>query len=149
MESKVEQRRRSVFSLSLEQALRDAREQSSASREILHALGRERDGSGRILDTIIERAARLCRADAAQLFLVDGAVLRLSRLSGAVPEEWRAYVEETYGREGPLTMGDRDGRPIRYGAWEDGYQPEDPVDSAIMATRRAVFPGWGLDPFFD
>lgn len=66
-----------------------------------------------------------------------------------VPEEWRAYVEETYGREAPLTMGDRGGRPIRYGAWEDGHQPEDPVDSAIMATRRAVFPGWGLDPYFD
>ncbi|SOC55481.1 sensor histidine kinase [Ornithinimicrobium cerasi] len=76
----------------LEQALRDAREQSSASREILHALGRERDGSGRILDTIIERAVRLCRADAAQLYLLDGAVLRLSRLSGAVPEEFRQYL---------------------------------------------------------
>jgi acetoin utilization protein AcuC len=67
----------------------------------------------------------------------------------AVPESWRHHVEQTYGREAPATMGDRGGRPIRYGAWEDGYHPEDPVDSAIMATRRAVFPGWGLDPYFD
>jgi acetoin utilization protein AcuC len=66
-----------------------------------------------------------------------------------VPEEWRTYVQQTYGRKAPRTMGDRDGRPIRYGRWEDGYHPDDPVDSAIMATRRAVFPGWGLDPYLD
>lgn len=66
-----------------------------------------------------------------------------------VPSSWHEHVEEVYGREGPALMGDRDGRPIRFGRWEDGYHPDDPVDSAIMATRRAVFPGWGLDPYFD
>jgi signal transduction histidine kinase/ActR/RegA family two-component response regulator len=76
----------------LEQALRDAREQSLASREILLALGRERDASGEILDTIIDRAARLCRAEAAQLYLLDGDVFRLSRLSGEVSEEFRRYL---------------------------------------------------------
>lgn len=76
----------------LEQELRDAREQSLASREILHALGRERGGSGEILDTIIDRAARLCGADAAQLYLVDGDMFRLSRLSGEVPEDFRRYL---------------------------------------------------------
>ncbi|RIK15921.1 MAG: acetoin utilization protein AcuC, partial [Acidobacteria bacterium] len=70
-------------------------------------------------------------------------------LATETPQEWREHVEENYGREAPLLMGDRDGRPIRYGSWEEGYQPEDPVDSAIMATRRAVFPAWGLDPYFD
>ena len=40
----------------LEQALRDAREESLASREILQALGSERGGSDQILDTIIDRA---------------------------------------------------------------------------------------------
>lgn len=69
--------------------------------------------------------------------------------STPTPQEWRDHVEETYGREAPTLMGDRDGRPIRYGAWEDGHHPEDPLDSAVMATRRAVFPGWGLDPYFD
>lgn len=76
----------------LEQSLRDAREASLASREILRALGRERGASGKILDTIIERAARLCRADAAQLYLLEGDVFRLSRLSGTVPEEFRRYL---------------------------------------------------------
>ena len=76
----------------IEHALRDAREQSLASREILVALGSERGGSGQILDTIIEQAVRLCRADAAQLTLVDGDVFRLSRLSVGVPEEFRNYM---------------------------------------------------------
>jgi signal transduction histidine kinase/ActR/RegA family two-component response regulator/putative methionine-R-sulfoxide reductase with GAF domain len=75
-----------------ERALRDAREQSLASREILLALGRERGASGEILDTIVDRAARLCRADAAQLYLLEDDVFRLSRLSGKVPEEFRRYL---------------------------------------------------------
>ena len=66
-----------------------------------------------------------------------------------VPPSWREHVAEVYGREAPTLMGDRGGRPITYGSWGEGYRPDDPVDSAIMATRRAVFPGWGLDPFFD
>ena len=35
------------------------------------------------------------------------------------------------------------------GAWAEGYDPDDPVDRAIMATREAVFPLHGLDPWFD
>ena len=65
------------------------------------------------------------------------------------PDAWREHVGDTYGERAPSHMGDREGREIRYGRWEDGHDPEDPVDSAIMATRRAVFPGWGLDPYFD
>jgi signal transduction histidine kinase/CheY-like chemotaxis protein len=75
-------------------ALADAQEQSLASREILRALGSERGGSEQIFDTIIERAARLCRADAAQLYLLDGDVFRFSRLSGEVPEEYRRYLPD-------------------------------------------------------
>jgi signal transduction histidine kinase/CheY-like chemotaxis protein len=77
-----------------DQALRDALEQSLASREILLALGRERGGSEQILDTIIERAARLCGADVAQLYLLDGDVFRLSRMSGEVPDEFRRYLPD-------------------------------------------------------
>jgi signal transduction histidine kinase/CheY-like chemotaxis protein len=76
------------------QALRDAREQSLASREILLALGSERGGSEQILDTIIERAARLCRADAAHLYLLDGDIFRVSRMFGEVPEEYRRYLPD-------------------------------------------------------
>ena len=65
------------------------------------------------------------------------------------PQEWRDHVDEVYELRAPQLMGDRDGRPITFGDWHEGYHPEDPVDSAIMATRRAVFPGWGLDPYLD
>ena len=77
-----------------EQALQDAQEQLLASREILLALARERGGSEQILDTIIERAARLCRADAAHLYLLDGDVFRVSRMFGEIPEEYRRYLPD-------------------------------------------------------
>ena len=47
-----------------------------------------------VLDTIVESAARLCGARAAQLFVVDGDVFRLSRISGETPEEYRRYLQE-------------------------------------------------------
>jgi hypothetical protein len=70
--------------------LRDAREQSAASREILAALGRDVANPGAVLDTVVENATRLCGAHAAQLFLLDGEVLRLSRVSGSTPEDYRS-----------------------------------------------------------
>jgi acetoin utilization protein AcuC len=42
----------------------------------------------------------------------------------------------------PLTMGD--GAPATYRPWESGHDPADPVDRAILATRRAAFPALGL-----
>jgi len=74
--------------------LRDAREQSAASREILAALGRDPANPGSVLDTVLEHAARLCEARAAQLFLVDGDVFRLSRVSDETPEYYRQYLAE-------------------------------------------------------
>ena len=74
------------------QELRDARHQSAASREILAALGRAAANPGDVLDTVVEYATRLCGAQAAQLFLLDGDVFRLSRVSGETPEEYRKYL---------------------------------------------------------
>ncbi len=73
-------------------ALRDAREQSAASREILAALSRGVADPDAVLDTIVSYAARLCGATAAQLFVVDGDGFRLSRVSGATPDEYREYL---------------------------------------------------------
>ena len=39
-----------------------------------------------------------------------------------------------------------DGTPAQFKPFESGYDPEDPVDRAIMATRHAVFPLHGLMP---
>lgn len=64
----------------------------------------------------------------------------------ALPEAWRAVAEAMSGLEPAETLGVAapDWRP-----WRDGYDPADPVDRAVAATRRAVFPLLGLDPLHD
>jgi signal transduction histidine kinase/CheY-like chemotaxis protein len=74
--------------------LRDARHQSAASREILAALSRDVANPGAVLDIVVEYAARLCGARAAQLFLLDGDVFRVSRVSGETPEDYRKYLQD-------------------------------------------------------
>ena len=64
-----------------------------------------------------------------------------------VPDGWRLYVQERVGRPGPGRF--TDGRDGSYTPWSRGHDPADPVDRAVMATRRAVFPLHGLDPWFD
>ncbi len=39
-----------------------------------------------------------------------------------------------------------DGAPASYVPFSNGYDPGDPVDHAIVATRSAVFPLHGLLP---
>ncbi len=66
--------------------------------------------------------------------------------STAVPPKWREYVLERYGKA-PEIMSD--GADTWWRSWEVGYDPNDAVDRTIMATRKAVFPIHGLDPWFD
>jgi acetoin utilization protein AcuC len=72
-------------------------------------------------------------------------------LDTEVPEAWRAMVRERFGRPGPTHMGDgvAEGGRVWWRSWEVGYDPEDAVDRAVMATREAVFPAHGLDIWFD
>jgi len=90
----------------VDRELDDAREQSAASREILAALGRDVANPGTVLDTIVEYAARLCGATAAQLFLADGDTFRVSRVSGDTPEEYRQHLlENPIARTRSSTVG--------------------------------------------
>jgi acetoin utilization protein AcuC len=68
----------------------------------------------------------------------------------AVPSSWREHVQERYGRPAPVTMSDQpgDAAPPSWRAWGAGVDPDDAVDRAILATRQAVFPLHGLDPWF-
>ncbi|MFE2046809.1 acetoin utilization protein AcuC [Streptomyces sp. NPDC059477] len=60
-----------------------------------------------------------------------------------IPEGWRAEVFARTRQLAPVRMSD--GRwPVRWGVWEEGYDPGDRVDQAVLATRRAVFPLRGL-----
>jgi len=60
------------------------------------------------------------------------------------PALWRDYVTQRTGLTAPQHM--TDGTPAQFKPFESGYDPEDPVDRAIMATRVAVFPLHGLMP---
>jgi acetoin utilization protein AcuC len=62
----------------------------------------------------------------------------------AVPEEWRAEVLRRTGQSAPRLM--TDGGAAVWKDFEDGYDPADRLDQAIIATRRAVFPHHGLLP---
>ncbi|HKU35561.1 MAG TPA: acetoin utilization protein AcuC, partial [Paenarthrobacter sp.] len=55
-----------------------------------------------------------------------------------VPEDWRQYVMEKFGREAPALMGDD--VELWWRSWEVGFDPNDAVDRTVMATRKAVFP---------
>ena len=64
--------------------------------------------------------------------------------SSPTPDTWRDYVRQRTGRHAPVTM--TEGAETAYAAYESGYDPADPIDRAIAATRAAVFPEHGLDP---
>ncbi|MEZ5117945.1 MAG: acetoin utilization protein AcuC [Candidatus Nanopelagicales bacterium] len=58
------------------------------------------------------------------------------------PEAFRAYVMEALGRPAPFHM--TDGRDPWPKPFESGFDPDDPIDATVLATRRAVFPLHGL-----
>ncbi|WP_372497986.1 acetoin utilization protein AcuC [Sinomonas terrae] len=75
------------------------------------------------------------------------------QLRAAIPESWRDYVRERHperllpGEGLPESMGEE--ADTWWRSWDIGFNPNDAVDRAIMATRKEVFPLHGLDPWFD
>ena len=65
-------------------------------------------------------------------------------LDAAVPEVWRRRVGAVV--DGAVPTRFTDGVDDDFRAWAGGYDPDDAVDRAVMATRGAVFPHHGLDP---
>ncbi|WP_043194393.1 acetoin utilization protein AcuC [Streptomyces sp. NRRL F-2664] len=60
----------------------------------------------------------------------------------AIPASWR---DEVYARTRQLAPGRMtDGRSPSWRDWEEGYDPADRTDQAVLATRRAVFPLRGM-----
>lgn len=59
-----------------------------------------------------------------------------------LPVSFRTFVEQALARQSPFRM--TDGRTPWPKPFDDGFNPDDPVDQAILATRHAVFPRWGL-----
>ena len=61
-----------------------------------------------------------------------------------IPAAWREHASRGTGRLAPEFM--TEGAPTGYASFESGYDPADPLDRAIMATRTAVFPEHGMMP---
>ncbi|AUZ87969.1 acetoin utilization protein AcuC, partial [Arthrobacter agilis] len=97
-----------------------------------------REGGGYALASVVPRAWTLLVAVAAGAALGPGS---------EVPAAWREYVLERHGIDAPRLMGD--GADTWWRSWEVGYDPDDDLDRTVMATRKAVFPLHGLDPWFD
>jgi acetoin utilization protein AcuC len=61
-----------------------------------------------------------------------------------IPAPWPEYAFRRTGREAPEVM--TEGSEPKFARFESGYDPADPVDQAITATRSTVFPEHGLMP---
>jgi acetoin utilization protein AcuC len=59
-----------------------------------------------------------------------------------VPEAFREFVLESLGRQSPGRM--TDGRQPWPRPFDQGFDPDDVIDAAVMATREAVYPHYGL-----
>jgi acetoin utilization protein AcuC len=60
------------------------------------------------------------------------------------PQLWREYVGCVASDPAPERM--TEGGWAEYYSFDAGYDPSEPVDRAIMATRKAAFPLHGLAP---
>ena len=61
------------------------------------------------------------------------------------PETWRRLVGQCTGQQAPESL--TDGVTPEFRPWDAGEgDPDSPLDRAVAATRRAVFPEHGLDP---
>ena len=90
-------------------------------------------GGGYACPEVVPRAWALLLAEACG-HPVDASVM--------VPASYCAFVLEALHRPSPERM--TDGHTPWPRPFALGLDPEDPVDKAILATRRAVYPAWGL-----
>jgi acetoin utilization protein AcuC len=92
-------------------------------------------GGGYALVQVVPRAWTHLLAEAAERPIDPEAI---------TPPTWQNYVRDRTGARAPERM--TDGEDVEVQTWAGGYDPAHPVDRAVMATRRAVFPEHGLDP---
>lgn len=60
------------------------------------------------------------------------------------PPEWRQHVAGLKGT--PAVTNMTEGKSTAYRDWSEGYDPSTWLDRSIVATRKEVFPLYGLDP---
>lgn len=98
----------------LRRDLAEAREQQAATSGVLAVLGRATADLDAVLETVVDSARRLCRADVVLIFLLEGAAYRLAFSSGVLTEENRAYLAQHPPAQDRGTLAGRiglEGRP--------------------------------------
>jgi GAF domain/His Kinase A (phospho-acceptor) domain len=78
----------------LRRDLSEAREQQAATSGVLAVLGRATSDLDAVLETVVDSARHLCRADVALIFLLEGDAYRPAIASGALTEEDRAHLDQ-------------------------------------------------------
>ncbi|MBO2451494.1 acetoin utilization protein AcuC [Actinomadura barringtoniae] len=96
-------------------------------------------GGGYELVQVVPRAWTHLLAEAAGRPIDPGA---------ATPEPWRDFVRRRTQEIAPRRMTDGT-EVVEVHRWGGGFDPANPIDQAVLATRRAVFPEHGLDPLTD
>ena len=76
----------------LRSELAEARQQLDATGEILRAMGTSSDLQG-VLAAVVESARRLCRADTAQIYLLEEGIFKVAVAIGA-SDEYRDYLAQ-------------------------------------------------------
>jgi hypothetical protein len=100
-----------------------AKEHLAATNEVLTALGRSASDLDAMLNTVVRSARRLCRADVAQIHLVDGEMYRLADSTG-LSDEFLAHMQDhpvEFDRQTLIGRGRCTRHPLR-----TGLGPPDP-----------------------
>ena len=87
----------------LSRELNDARDQLAAMSEVLHAISRSKFALSSVLESVAEAAARLCRADGAVIFQLDGKLYRFAAGYSLAPA-YREIERQSIIAPGPGTV---------------------------------------------
>ena len=85
--------------------LLDIREQFAAASEVLVSLGQSSSSNDAVLDTLVSSVCRLCRGDAAMVFLAEGTRYRLGRSTGLSTEYVRFIGEHPVSADRRTLVG--------------------------------------------
>jgi two-component system NtrC family sensor kinase len=92
----------------LSRELNDARDQLAAMSEVLHAISRSKFALSAVLESVAEAATRLCRADGAVIFQLDGGLYRFAAGYSLAPA-YREIERQSIIAPGPGTVVGRAG----------------------------------------